>query len=84
MTIAVFGSINMDVTAYMHRLPKPGETLVVAAASGAVGSVVGQIGKIMGCRVVGIAGGRRRSAMCARSWASTRASTHAPPILRSS
>ena len=27
MTIAVFGSINMDVTAYMHRLPKPGETL---------------------------------------------------------
>ena len=27
MSIAVFGSINMDVTAYMHRLPKPGETL---------------------------------------------------------
>ena len=27
MTIAVFGSINMDVTAYMDRLPKPGETL---------------------------------------------------------
>lgn len=37
--------------------PKEGETLVVAAASGAVGSVVGQIGKISGCRVVGIAGG---------------------------
>jgi len=37
--------------------PKPGETLVVAAASGAVGSVVGQIAKQSGCRAVGIAGG---------------------------
>jgi NADPH-dependent curcumin reductase CurA len=37
--------------------PQQGETLVVAAASGAVGSVVGQIGRIEGCRVVGIAGG---------------------------
>lgn len=36
--------------------PKAGETLVVSAAAGAVGSMVGQIGKIMGCRVVGIAG----------------------------
>jgi NADPH-dependent curcumin reductase CurA len=40
--------------------PKPGETLVVAAASGAVGSVVGQIGKLKGCRVVGIAGGAEK------------------------
>jgi len=38
--------------------PKAGETLVVSAASGAVGSVVGQLGKIAGCRVVGIAGGK--------------------------
>nr|WP_315431707.1 NADP-dependent oxidoreductase [uncultured Albidiferax sp.] len=37
--------------------PKAGETVVVAAASGAVGSVVGQIAKIKGCRAVGIAGG---------------------------
>ena len=37
--------------------PQPGETVVVTAASGAVGSVVGQIAKIKGCRVVGIAGG---------------------------
>jgi hypothetical protein len=48
-------------TAYMGLLdigqPKTGETVVVAAASGAVGSVVGQIAKIKGCRVVGIAGG---------------------------
>jgi NADPH-dependent curcumin reductase CurA len=37
--------------------PKPGETLVVSAASGAVGQVVGQLGRIAGARVVGIAGG---------------------------
>jgi NADPH-dependent curcumin reductase CurA len=40
--------------------PKPGETVVVSAASGAVGSVVGQIAKIKGCRVVGIAGGKAK------------------------
>jgi NADPH-dependent curcumin reductase CurA len=48
------------LTAYVGLLdigePKPGDTVVVAAASGAVGSVVGQIAKIKGCRVVGIAG----------------------------
>ncbi|RQT52481.1 NADP-dependent oxidoreductase [Burkholderia cepacia] len=47
-------------TAYTGLLkigqPKPGETVVVAAASGAVGAVVGQIAKLKGCRVVGIAG----------------------------
>jgi hypothetical protein len=37
--------------------PQPGETLVVSAAAGAVGSVAAQIGKIRGARVVGIAGG---------------------------
>jgi len=40
--------------------PKAGETMVVSAASGAVGQVVGQIGKIRGCKVVGIAGGRKK------------------------
>jgi NADPH-dependent curcumin reductase CurA len=39
-------------------LPKPGETVVVSAASGAVGSVVGQLAKLRGCRAVGIAGGK--------------------------
>ncbi|GAC1626184.1 MAG: NADP-dependent oxidoreductase [Nevskia sp.] len=38
-------------------LPKAGETVVVSAATGAVGQVVGQIAKIQGCRVIGIAGG---------------------------
>lgn len=43
--------------------PKPGETLVVSGAAGAVGSVVGQIGKIMGCKVVGIAGSDEKTEM---------------------
>ena len=51
-------------TAYMGLLdigqPQAGETVVVAAASGAVGSVVGQIAKLKGCRVVGIAGGAEK------------------------
>ena len=49
------------VTAHYGMLalakPKPGETVVVTAASGAVGSIAGQIAKLKGCRVVGIAGG---------------------------
>ena len=40
--------------------PKPGETVVVSAASGAVGSVVGQLAKIWDCRAVGIAGGGQK------------------------
>ncbi|SDQ15345.1 NADP-dependent oxidoreductase [Pseudovibrio sp. Tun.PSC04-5.I4] len=51
-------------TAYAGLLeigePKPGETIAVAAASGPVGATVGQIGKIKGCRVVGIAGGEEK------------------------
>lgn len=51
-------------TAYMGLLdigaPKSGETVVVAAATGAVGAVVGQIAKLKGCRVVGIAGGAEK------------------------
>lgn len=52
------------LTAYMGLLevgqPKQGETLVVAAATGAVGSLVGQIGKLKGCRVIGIAGSQEK------------------------
>lgn len=42
--------------------PKKGETVVVSAASGAVGSVVGQLARIAGCRAVGIAGGAQKCA----------------------
>jgi NADPH-dependent curcumin reductase CurA len=56
--LGVLGMPGM--TAYVGLLdigqPKPGETVVVSAASGAVGSAVGQIAKIKGCRAVGIAG----------------------------
>ena len=55
----VFGMPGM--TAYFGLMdigqPKPGETLVVSGAAGAVGQTVGQLAKIKGCRVVGIAGG---------------------------
>jgi NADPH-dependent curcumin reductase CurA len=59
---AYLGILGMPgTTAYCGLLeigqPQPGETVVVAAASGAVGSVVGQVAKIKGCRAVGIAGG---------------------------
>jgi len=40
--------------------PKPAETVLVSAASGAVGSVVGQLAKLWGCRAIGIAGGREK------------------------
>jgi NADPH-dependent curcumin reductase len=51
-------------TAYFGLLsvgqPKPGETVVISAAAGAVGAIVGQIAKIKGCHVVGIAGAREK------------------------
>ena len=60
--MGLFGHIGL--TAYYGLLdvgkPKAGETLVVSAAAGAVGSLVGQIGKIVGCHVVGIAGGEEK------------------------
>ncbi len=59
---AYLGAVGMPgVTAWYGLLkiiaPKAGETVVVSAASGAVGSVVGQLAKLRGCRVVGVAGG---------------------------
>jgi NADPH-dependent curcumin reductase len=61
------GAVGMPgITAWYGLLqigkPKPGETVVVSAASGAVGSVVGQLAKLRGCRAVGVAGGPAKCA----------------------
>jgi NADPH-dependent curcumin reductase CurA len=60
--LAVFSHIGLAAYFGLQEVgrPKPGETLVVSAAAGAVGSLVGQIGKIKGCRVVGIAGSEEK------------------------
>lgn len=62
---AAYGTLSLvGPTAYFGLLdigqPKPGETLVVSAAAGGVGQIVGQIGNIKGCRVIGIAGGKAK------------------------
>jgi hypothetical protein len=60
-----FGTLGLvGPTAYFGLLdigkPQPGEVLVVSAAAGGVGQIVGQIGKIKGCTVIGIAGGKAK------------------------
>ncbi|WP_397473726.1 NADP-dependent oxidoreductase [Pusillimonas sp.] len=62
-----FGTFSLvGPTAYFGLLdvtrPQPGETLVVSAAAGGVGQIVGQLGKLKGCRVIGIAGGPEKGA----------------------
>jgi len=85
---AYLGSVGMPgVTAWYGLIkiiqPKAGETVVVSAASGAVGSVVGQLAKARGCRVVGVAGAPRSAATWSTSWASTPAWTTRPTPIRS-
>lgn len=66
---AQLGVLGMNgVTAYFGLLevgePRPGETVAVSTAAGAVGSAVGQIAKLGGCRTVGIAGGADKVRLC--------------------
>ena len=60
--LSAMGAVGL--TGYFGLLevarPKPGEVLLVSGAAGAVGSAVGQIGKIAGCRTIGIAGGAEK------------------------
>lgn len=62
LALSVFGTTSL--TAYFGLLdvgqPQPGETVLVSGAAGATGSVVAQIARLKGCRVVGIAGGREK------------------------
>ena len=65
---AYLGAVGMPgVTAWygLNRIvaPEPGQTVVVSAASGAVGSVVGQLARRKGCRVIGVAGGAQKCAI---------------------
>jgi NADPH-dependent curcumin reductase len=59
LALGLLGMPGMTAYAGLTEIgqPKPGETVVVSAASGAVGSVVGQLARIRGCRAVGVAGG---------------------------
>lgn len=66
---ASLGVLGLNgLTAYFALLdvgePRPGDTVVVSTAAGSVGSAVGQIAKLMGCRTVGIAGGPDKVRQC--------------------
>lgn len=60
--LSVLGTTGMTAFFGLYKIgkPFPGDTLVVTGAAGATGSVVGQIGKLSGCRVVGVAGGEAK------------------------
>lgn len=80
------GPLGMPgLTAYFGLLvagaPRPGETVVVSSAAGAVGSAVGQIARIAGCRTVGIAGGARKLALCREEFGFDAAIDHRAPGL---
>ncbi|MGH3143499.1 MAG: NADP-dependent oxidoreductase, partial [Gaiellales bacterium] len=67
-TLALHVVGQTGLTAYFGLLdvgqPRPGDTVIVSGAAGAVGQVVGQIAKLMGCRTVGIAGGPDKCTDC--------------------
>ena len=85
------GALGLNgVTAYFALLdvgrPRPGDTVVISTAAGSVGSAVGQIANIAGCRTVGIAGGpvRRPRSAARRSATMRRSTTSSRPLRRRS
>ncbi|HJQ55382.1 MAG TPA: NADP-dependent oxidoreductase [Vineibacter sp.] len=68
MLLGVLGITGLTAYYGLREIgrPKPGETVLVSAAAGAVGSVVGQIARIEGCRAVGVAGGAEKCAWLTR------------------
>ena len=68
--LSVYGIAGLTAyfgSACMSASPKQGETVVVSAAAGSVGSIVGQIARIRGCHVVGIAGGKDKVRLAHRA-----------------
>jgi NADPH-dependent curcumin reductase CurA len=84
LALGVLG-IN-GVTAYLALTgigtPNPGETVLVSTAAGAVGSAAGQIGRILGCRTVGITGGPAKVDICKREFGYDEALNYQAPDLR--
>ena len=83
---AALGALGMPgMTAYAGLAeigkPKPGETVVVAAATGPVGSMVGQIARLRGCRAVGIAGGPEKCRLLVEHFGFDAAIDHRAPDL---
>ena len=66
LALGVLGLNGLTAWAGVHKVlrPRPGSTVVVSTAAGAVGSIVGQLVTQMGCRAVGIAGGPEKAARC--------------------
>jgi len=83
--VGVLGMLGL--TAYagitVQCAPRPGETVVVSAASGGVGQVAGQIAKLAGCRVVGVAGRAEKCAFVAGELGFDACVSHLDPNLRS-
>lgn len=66
LSLGVLGINGVTAHLALTRIGAPvaGDTVVVSTAAGAVGSAVGQVAKVLGCRTVGIAGGRQKVALC--------------------
>lgn len=66
LSLGILGINGVTALLALTRVgePKPGNTVLVSTAAGAVGSAVGQIARLMGCRTVGIAGGAAKMALC--------------------